>query len=36
MKLGRASVMAWSLFAIIMVFTAIQFTMQKYWVNYDA
>lgn len=36
LKLGRASVMAWSLFVIIMIFTAIQFTMQKYWVNYDA
>lgn len=36
LKLGRASVMAWTLFVIIMVFTAIQFAMQKYWVNYDA
>ncbi len=34
-KLGLASSMAWVLFVIVMVFTALQFLGQKKWVNYD-
>lgn len=35
-KMGIASAYSWILFAIIMVFTLIQFKAQKRWVNYDA
>lgn len=35
MSMGRSAVWALALFVIIMIFTAIQFMMQKYWVNYD-
>ena len=35
-RLGFASAMAWVLFVIIMVFTALQFVGQKKWVSYDA
>nr|WP_198928239.1 sugar ABC transporter permease [Tessaracoccus sp. ZS01] len=35
-RLGFASAMAWVLFVIIMLFTALQFLGQKKWVSYDA
>ena len=35
-KMGLASAYSWILFALIMVFTALQFYLQKRWVNYDA
>lgn len=35
MKMGYASAIAYTLFAIIMVITLIQFVLQKRWVNYD-
>lgn len=35
MKMGYASAIAYTLFAIIMVITLIQFVLQKKWVNYD-
>lgn len=35
-RLGFASSMAWVLFVIIMIFTALQFIGQKKWVSYDA
>ncbi len=35
-KMGMASAYSWILFAIILVFTLIQFRAQKKWVNYDA
>ena len=35
MKMGYASAIAYTLFAIIMVITLIQFRLQKVWVNYD-
>lgn len=35
-KMGLASAYSWILFALILVFTAIQFWLQKKWVNYDA
>ena len=35
-KLGYASAMAWVLFVVVMLITALQFTQQKRWVNYDA
>ncbi|WP_243442576.1 carbohydrate ABC transporter permease [Schaalia vaccimaxillae] len=35
-KLGYASALAWVLFVIVMVLTALQFSQQKRWVNYDA
>lgn len=35
-KMGLASEYSWILFALIMVFTAIQFKLQRKWVNYDA
>lgn len=35
-KMGLASAYSWVLFALIMVFTALQFRLQKRWVNYDA
>lgn len=34
-KMGYASAIAYTLFAIIMVITLIQFILQKKWVNYD-
>lgn len=34
-KMGYASAIAYTLFAIIMVITLIQFVLQKKWVNYD-
>lgn len=35
MKMGYASAIAYTLFAIIMVITLVQFALQKKWVNYD-
>ena len=35
-KMGLASAYSWVLFFLIMVFTAVQFWLQKKWVNYDA
>lgn len=35
-KLGYASSLAWVLFVVVMLITALQFTQQKRWVNYDA
>ncbi len=35
-KMGLASAYSWVLFLLIMIFTAIQFYLQKRWVNYDA
>lgn len=35
-RLGLASSMAWVLFVIVMLATALQFVGQKKWVNYDA
>ena len=35
-RLGYASAIAWILFAIIMLLTALQLRMQKRWVHYDA
>ncbi|MDO4259738.1 MAG: sugar ABC transporter permease [Actinomycetaceae bacterium] len=35
-KLGYASSLAWVLFVVVMLLTALQFTQQKRWVNYDA
>lgn len=35
-KMGLASAYSWILFALILVFTAVQFWLQKKWVNYDA
>lgn len=34
-KMGYASSMAWVLFVIVMIITAVQFSQQKRWVNYD-
>lgn len=34
-RFGLASSMAWILFVIVMLFTALQFIGQKKWVNYD-
>lgn len=34
-RMGYASAMAWVLFAIIMIFTLINWVGSKYWVNYD-
>lgn len=34
-KMGYACAMAWVLFAIIMVFTLINFMVSRYWVHYD-
>lgn len=33
--LGYASALAWTLFVLVMLVTALQFTGQKKWVNYD-
>ena len=35
-KMGLASAYSWILFALIMIFTAVQFKLQRKWVNYDA
>ena len=35
-QLGMASALAWVLFVIVMLVTAVQFVGQKKWVNYDA
>ena len=35
-QLGSASALAWVLFVIVMLVTALQFVGQKYWVEYDA
>ncbi|MEF9879229.1 MAG: sugar ABC transporter permease [Clostridia bacterium] len=35
-KMGLASAYSWILFALILAFTAVQFWLQKKWVNYDA
>ena len=35
-KMGLASAYSWILFALITVFTLVQFRLQKRWVNYDA
>lgn len=35
-QLGFASALAWVLFVIVMLVTALQFVGQKYWVEYDA
>ncbi len=35
-KMGMASAYSWILFMLILVFTALQFWLQKRWVNYDA
>ena len=35
-KLGYASALAWVLFVIVMMLTALQFSQQKKWVNYDS
>lgn len=35
-KLGYASALAWVLFIIVMLLTALQFSQQKRWVNYDS
>ena len=35
-KMGMAGAYSWILFALILVFTAVQFWLQKRWVNYDA
>jgi multiple sugar transport system permease protein len=34
-RLGYASAIAWVLFAVIMVLTAIQLRLQRRWVHYD-
>jgi ABC-type sugar transport systems, permease components len=33
--MGYASAIAYFLFAVILLITLAQFTVQKYWVNYD-
>ena len=35
-RMGEASAYAWVLFVVIMLVTAIQFSVQKKWVSYDA
>ncbi|CAM2809808.1 carbohydrate ABC transporter permease [Actinomyces slackii] len=35
-KLGYASALAWVLFVIVMLLTALQFSQQRKWVNYDS
>lgn len=35
-KMGIASAYSWILFALILMFTLVQFVLQKKWVNYDA
>jgi multiple sugar transport system permease protein len=34
-KLGKASAMAWVLFAILLALTGIQFLISKRWVHYE-
>lgn len=34
-KIGKASAMAWVLFAVLLIITAIQFGMSKRWVHYE-
>jgi multiple sugar transport system permease protein len=35
-QLGFASALAWVLFVVVMLVTALQFIGQKHWVTYDA
>ncbi len=35
-KMGLASAYSWILFALILIFTLVQFRLQRKWVNYDA
>jgi multiple sugar transport system permease protein len=35
-KMGMASAYSWILFVIILLFTLLQFRLQKRWVNYDS
>ncbi len=35
-RMGEASVMAWVLFAVVLLVTLVQFKFQDKWVNYDA
>ena len=35
-RLGYASALAWVLFVLVMLITAVQFSQQKRWVNYDS
>ncbi|WP_422116158.1 carbohydrate ABC transporter permease [Brachybacterium sp. UNK5269] len=35
-RLGYASAIAWALFALVMLITAVQFSQQKRWVSYDS
>ncbi|WP_246483073.1 carbohydrate ABC transporter permease [Brachybacterium halotolerans] len=35
-RLGYASALAWALFVIVMLITAVQFSQQKRWVSYDS
>ena len=35
-KMGMASAYSWILFALIILFTLVQFRFQRRWVNYDA
>lgn len=35
-RLGYASALAWILFVVVMIITALQFALQKKWVNYDS
>jgi multiple sugar transport system permease protein len=35
-RLGYASAIAWALFALVMLITALQFSQQKRWVSYDS
>ncbi len=35
-KMGMASAYSWILFVLILIFTVVQFRLQKKWVNYDA
>jgi multiple sugar transport system permease protein len=34
--MGYASALAWVFFAILLVFTAVQFSLQRYWVYYES
>ncbi|MDD3214188.1 MAG: sugar ABC transporter permease, partial [Eubacteriales bacterium] len=35
-KMGMASAYSWILFILILLFTLVQFRLQRKWVNYDA